>query len=91
MSGPQETPCAQRREAWVGEGVRLEIIATPMPDGLWNLSVRNERGVMSTWYEFFETAEDAIEVARKVLEEEGVEEFVSIEGFEYLDEEPFVR
>jgi hypothetical protein len=77
---------AERHQSWVGRGVRLEIVATPLPDGRWSLSVVNERGVMSTWLEFFETAEAAIAVARKTIEEEGVEEFVSIEGFEYLDE-----
>jgi hypothetical protein len=91
MSRQRDLKRTERRETWVGQGVRLEIIATPMPKGLWSLFVRNERGVMSNWYEFFETAEAAIETARKAIEEEGVEEFVSIEGFEYLDEEPFVR
>jgi hypothetical protein len=77
---------AECHQTWVGRGVRLEIVATPLPDGRWSLSVINERGVMSTWLESFETAEAAIAVARKTIEEEGVEEFVSIEGFEYLAE-----
>jgi tRNA A58 N-methylase Trm61 len=58
-----------------------------MPDGQWCLSVINERGVMATWLECFESAEMAMEVARKAIEG-----FVSIEGFEYLDDEwPCVR
>jgi hypothetical protein len=75
------------RENWVGQGVHLEIVATSMPDGLWSLSVINERGIISTWHEPFATAEGAIAVARKAIEEEGVGEFVSIEGFEYLDDQ----
>jgi hypothetical protein len=78
----------ERRETWQGQGVRLEIVAKPLPDGQWCLSVINERGVFSIWYELFPTAEVAFGVARKAIEEEGVEDFVSIEGFEYLDEEP---
>jgi hypothetical protein len=79
----------ERRETWQGQGVRLEIVAKPLPDGQWCLSVINERGIFSTWHEFFPTAEVALGVARKAIEEEGVEDFVSIEGFEYLDEELF--
>lgn len=79
---------AERCEIWVGRGVRLEIVATALPDGLWTLSVINERGVRSTWHDFFATAETAIAVARKAIEEEGVEEFVSIEDFEYFDDKP---
>jgi hypothetical protein len=86
VSGQHQDPCIERRENWVGQGVRLEIVATSSPDGLWTLSVINERGIMSTWNESFATAEVAIGVARKAIEEEGVEEFVSIEGFEYLDD-----
>jgi hypothetical protein len=81
----------ERLETWVGQGVRLEIVATPSPDGLWTLSVINERGVRSTWLETFPTAEAAFAVARKAIEEEGIEEFVSIEGFEYLDEKPLTH
>jgi hypothetical protein len=78
----------EHRETWQGRGVRLEIVAKPLPDGQWCLSVINERGILSIWYELFPTAEAALGVARQAIEDEGVEEFVSIEGFEYLDEEP---
>jgi hypothetical protein len=78
----------ERRETWEGHGVRLEIVARPLPGGEWCLSVINERGILSIWYEFFPSAEVALEVARKAIEEEGVEDFVSIEGFEYIDEKP---
>jgi subtilisin-like proprotein convertase family protein len=70
----------------VGQGVRLEIVAAKLQDGRWNLAVINERGVHSIWFESFATAEAAFEVARTTIEEEGIEEFVSIEGLEYLDD-----
>lgn len=79
-------PHDERCQTWLGQGVRLEIVATKLRDGRWNLAVINERGVHSIWHESFATAESAFEVARKTIEEEGIEEFVSIEGFEYLDE-----
>jgi hypothetical protein len=75
----------ERCQTWVGQGVRLEIVATKL-DGRWNLAVINERGVHSIWYESFATAETAFEVALKAIEEEGIEEFVSIDGFDYLDD-----
>jgi hypothetical protein len=86
MSHQPQCSRTEHRENWVGQGVQLEIVATSLPDGLWSLSVINERGIVSTWYEPFATAEAAIGVARKAIEEEGIEEFVSIEGFEYLDD-----
>lgn len=79
-------PREERYQTWEGQGVRLEIVATRLRDGRWNLAVVNERGVHSIWYESFATAETAFEIALKAIDEEGIEEFVSIEGFEYLDE-----
>jgi predicted RNase H-like HicB family nuclease len=80
---------AERRRIWKGEGVRLEIVAQQLADGQWSLSVVNERGVMSMWIEFFKTADEAIAAAITAIEDEGIEEFTSIEGFEYLDDESF--
>lgn len=91
MSKLEMDPRAERREIWEGRGVRLEIVATCLSRGQWTLAVINQRGVMSMWCESFATAEAAVETARKTIEEEGVEEFTSIEGFEYLDEEPIAR
>jgi hypothetical protein len=79
-------PREEQYQTWIGQGVRLEIVATELQDGCWNLAVINERGVWSIWYEFFPTAEMAFEVARRAIEEEGIEEFVRIEEFECLDE-----
>jgi hypothetical protein len=82
---------AERRRTWMGKGVRLEIVAQELPDGQWSPSVINQRGVMSTWIEFFDTAEAATTAARTAIEDEGVEEFANIEGFEYLESVPLVR
>ncbi|MFU8821107.1 MAG: hypothetical protein ACNA8G_06075 [Gammaproteobacteria bacterium] len=79
-------PREERYQTWEGQGVRLDIVATQLRDGRWNLAVINERGVHSIWYESFASAEVAFEVALKAIEEEGIEEFVSIEGFDYLDD-----
>lgn len=78
---------AERRRTWKGKGVQLEIVAQELADGQWSLSVINERGVMSIWIEFFQNADAAITAAITAIEDEGVEEFTSIEGFEYLDDE----
>lgn len=77
---------AERRRTWIGKGVRLEIVAQELPDGQWSLSVIDERGAMSTWIEFFETAGAAMTAARTTIEDEGVEEFTNIDGFEYLED-----
>ena len=86
MSQEPPNPREERYQSWTGQGVRLEIVATELQDGCWTLAVINERGVWSIWYEFFPTAETAFEVARRAIEEEGIEEFVRIEEFECLDE-----
>ena len=88
MSKQTEHFHAERRETWEGQGVRLEIVATYRPGWFWSLSVINERGVMSIWHESFATADLAIEAARQAIEQEGIDDFVRIEDFEYLDEEP---
>ena len=72
------------RKALVFDGVRLEIVATEITTNEWSLAVINEAGVSSNWYEFFTTPEAALAEAVRVIEEEGVDEFTDIEGFEYL-------
>jgi hypothetical protein len=78
--------CAEKCQTWVGHGVRLEIVAQELPDGQWTLAVINKRGVMSIWHELFVSAEAALETARRAIEDEGIGDFVDIEGFDYLDE-----
>ena len=67
------------------DDVRLLIVATCLAPMEWSVRVENERGIRSEWHEFFGSAETAIQIAQKVIDEEGVAEFVDIEGFEYLD------
>ncbi|NND61348.1 MAG: hypothetical protein HKN49_13905 [Gammaproteobacteria bacterium] len=66
---------------------RLEIVASEIAEAHWQLAVRNSLGVCSVWVESFKTPEIAIDAALNAIESEGVEEFVSVEGFEYLLDE----
>lgn len=66
------------------DGARLEVIASNSGFGEWSLAVRNELGVCSNWFETFISAEAAIDAGVKAIKTEGVSEFVSVEGFEYL-------
>ena len=72
---------------YVSNGVRLEIVASRLGEGEWALAVMNEAGIASNWTEFFATGEAALEAGMKAIEEEGVEAFTSIEGFEYLQDD----
>ena len=76
----------EARKLVVIKTARLMIVATRMTPNEWSLRVENERGVRSEWFEQFSSAEDAIKIAQKAIRDEGVEEFVNIEGFDYLDE-----
>jgi len=64
--------------------VRLTIIAEKISESNWSLSVRNELGVASNWWEFFPTAQEAIFRALETINEEGVAEFMGYEDFGYL-------
>ncbi|NNF66512.1 MAG: hypothetical protein HKM98_03280 [Gammaproteobacteria bacterium] len=68
----------------VVEGEQLEIVASEIADASWQLAVINSLGVRSIWVDFFPTPEAAFDAAKSAIEAEGVEAFLSIEGFEYL-------
>jgi hypothetical protein len=86
MNKGKDTDAEVQRQTYISGGVRLELIATKVADGEWTLSVLNQRGVFSTWLEYFESPDAAFCVGLETLQDEGIEEFTSIEGFEYLDE-----
>jgi len=71
---------------YINDGVRLDIVASRIGKGEWALAVLNEAGVASNWTEFFATGEAALDAGMKAIEEEGVEAFTSMEGFEYLQD-----
>ncbi|MEQ8694909.1 MAG: hypothetical protein RIC85_06340 [Gammaproteobacteria bacterium] len=75
----------ERHVPFISGDVRLDIVVTKIGDKEWSVSVINELGVYSTWWEFFESADIALTTALQAIQEEGVQEFTSIEGFEYLD------
>lgn len=66
------------------EGVKLTLIASNVGNERWVLSVLNEYGINSTWIDYFESAQKAIDAGLRAIETEGVDAFVEIEGFEYL-------
>lgn len=68
------------------DGIKLIVIAMKIEEEQWQLSVLNEYGIFSNWFEFFPTAQSAVETGIKAIENEGVESFIEIEGFEYLFE-----
>ena len=68
------------------DGVKLKVISTMITEGEWQLQVLNEKGISSNWMESFSTAQLAIEAGVEAIEKEGVQEFASVEGFEYLNE-----
>lgn len=65
-------------------GHKLEIVSMKICDGEWSLHVENVHGIRSHWFEYFESADIALEAGRRAVETEGVEEFISKDGFEYL-------
>lgn len=74
----------EHRQTFIGEGVRLEIFVTELGKDQWSLSIVNEIGMSSNWNEFFESKDSAVEAALDSLCEEGVKQFLDVEGFEYL-------
>lgn len=66
------------------DGFKLEIYAHRIDGEGWALCVINELGIASHWTDLFETAQDALEAAKRAIATEGVEAFIDSEGFGYL-------
>ena len=71
-------------QTMIVDGNKLEIIAEKISDGEWSLCIENVHGIRNNWCEFFKSPNIALAVGRKTIEAEGVEEFISKEGFDYL-------
>lgn len=80
----RDSQTMEKRQSMVINGNKLEIIASEICDGEWSLCIENVHGIRSEWFEFFDSSASALEAGRKAVETEGVEEFISKEGFEYL-------
>lgn len=87
MEDSTRTDDKERHVPFISGDVRLDIVVTKHREEEWSVSVINERGVISTWTEFFTSDDIALNTALQAIHEEGIQEFTSIEGFEYLDEQ----
>jgi hypothetical protein len=65
------------------DGATLKIISKKFSEGEWQLAILNEKGISSNWLESFPTAQLAIDAGIQAIEEEGVKEFIDVEGFDY--------
>jgi hypothetical protein len=68
------------------DGAKLIVIARKIENEGWLLSVLNEYGIFTNWIDYFATAQIAIDTGLKAIEQEGVDDFVDTNGFEYLFE-----
>ena len=75
----------EARKVVTVDDVTLLIVATCLAPMEWSVRVENERGIRTEWHDFFVSAEAAIQTAQKAINEEGVDDFIDIEGFEYSD------
>lgn len=66
------------------EGKSLILVARRIQKEQWQLAVENEHGISSVWLESFSTPLQAIDAGIRAVKSEGIESFVSTEGFEYL-------
>lgn len=73
------------REVTVG-GIKFIVTATKVEEGQWRISVQNEYGIFTNWLDYFSTPQLAIYEGIMSIENEGVNSFVEIDGFEYLFE-----
>lgn len=80
----ETTDPREKRLTMVMDGNRLEIITQEICAGEWSLCVENSHGVRSVWWECFTSPDAALEAGREAIETEGVDDFISLEGFEYL-------
>ena len=60
----------------------LVVVRYIVPEG-WLLTIVNNHHVMSTWHEFFATADDALREAERAIDLEGIGAFTDCDGFEF--------
>ena len=58
-----------------GHEIRIEIVKLES-DTTWTLEVVNEKGASTVWNDPFDTDEDAMNMVKKVLVEEGISAFL---------------
>lgn len=68
----------------VVDGHHLRVIAREIDPQQWELAIENPLGVRSVWFEWFASAQAAIDTGVRAIEDEGVETFMDVAGFEYL-------
>jgi hypothetical protein len=66
----------------VRAGQHVLVVARHVDNEGWLLTIVNDHCVMSTWHEFFASAEEALREAERAIEVEGIEAFTDCEGFE---------
>lgn len=66
------------------EGHHLRVLARLIDEESWELAIENELGVRSVWFEWFPTAQAALDAGLNAIQDEGVDTFVDVEGFDYL-------
>ena len=66
----------------VREGQHVLVVARHIDPEGWLLTIINDHHIMSTWHEFFDTAEDALREAERAIDVEGIEAFTDCDGFE---------
>jgi uncharacterized protein len=57
------------------DGFTLTITSEKIGEEEWTLSIINEHGVSSNWYEYFPTPQKALDQALLAIKKEGVEAF----------------
>jgi len=66
------------------DGESLTVVAEKLNENEWQLCVVNKYNIISMWNENYPSAQAAINEGVKAIEEEGIEPFLDVEGFEYL-------
>lgn len=73
----------KRSQTVVCNGTTLTVGTRHLSGGEWELFIENSHGVRSIWTEYFHSAKSAMRGGFRAIENEGVETFSSMEGFEY--------
>jgi len=65
------------------KGKTVTVIARPICDDFWELSIRGKGSQFTTWTEWFASPEEAISEGLSAILKEGLQEFYSNPDFEY--------
>ena len=84
MDENQDADKAQFAKEIINGDKVVTIVVQEIDDGMWELSILGKNNQATTWNEWFDTSQKAMDAGQMIILEEGIDEFYSSPDFEYI-------